>query len=99
MTLDGRTDRGRRDRLVPGDRQPQRVLHGVLAVVGRQLQDIQVFAGGDTTAVIAEQLVVSHAEVTRGEHVRVILVVLQGARLANQRVNHMPVVDRVFAVA
>ena len=99
MTLDGRTNQLRRDRLVLFDRQPQRVLHGILTVASRQLQNLQVFAGRDAHAVIAQQLIVSHAEVTRGKHVRVILIVFQGARLANQRVNHVTVVDGVLAIA
>lgn len=84
MTLDCRTNQLRSDRLVPGDRQPQRVLHGILTIASRQLQDLQVFAGGNTHAMIAKQLIISHAEVAGGEHVGVILVVFQGPRLANQ---------------
>jgi hypothetical protein len=99
MTLDGRTNQLRRDRLVLFDRQPQRVLHRILTVAGRQLQNLQVFAGGDAHAVIAKQLIVSHPEVTGGKHVGAILIVFQGAGLANQRVNHVTVVDRVLTVA
>jgi len=99
MTLDGRPDQLRSDRLVLVNRHPQRVLHGILAVARRQLQNPQVLAGGRAGAAIAEQLIVGHAEVTGGEHVRVILVILQGARLAHQGVDHMPVIDGVLAIA
>jgi hypothetical protein len=98
MTLDGCTDQLRSDRLVLVNRHPQRVLHGILAVARRQLQNLQVFAGGDAGAVIAEQLIVGHAEVTGGKHVCVILVILQGARLAHQRVDHVAVIDGVLAI-
>jgi hypothetical protein len=99
MAFDGQPNRGRGDRLVLLDRQPQRVLDGILAVVGRQLQDLQVFAGGCLGAVITQQLVVGHAEVAGGKHVGVILVVRQCAGLADQRVDHVTVVNGVFAVA
>lgn len=82
-----------------GNGGPQGVLHGVLAVPRRQLQDFQVFADGHLGAVHAAQLIVCHAEVARGEQVLVILVVLERAGLADQRVDHMAVIDRVLAVA
>jgi len=84
VALDRRANRLGSDRLLLGDRQPQRVLHGILTVVGGQVEDLQVFTGGHPGAVIAEQLIVGHAEVTRGKHVGPILVVFQGAGLANQ---------------
>ena len=99
MTRDGESNRLGRDRLVLGDRQPQRVLHGVLAVAGRQLQDLQVLARRHARRVITQQAVVGQAKMARGKHVRVILVVLQRPRLAHQRVDHVPVVDGVLAVA
>jgi hypothetical protein len=99
MTLDGKSNRLRCDRPVLGDRQPQRVLHGILAITGRPLQNLQVLASRHARSVIAEQPIVSHAKVARGKHVGAILVVLEGAGLANQRVDHVTVVDRVLAVA
>lgn len=99
MTLDGESNRLRRDRPVLRDRQPQRVLHGVLAVAGCQLQDLQVFAGRHARSVIAQQPIVGDAKMARGKHVRVILIVLQGAGLPHQRVDHVPVIDGVLAVA
>jgi hypothetical protein len=99
MALDRQPNRSRGDRLVPLDRQPQRILDGILAVVCRQLQDLQVFAGGCPRAVVTLQLVVGHAEVAGGKHVGVILVVRQRAGLADQRVDHVTVVDGVPAIA
>lgn len=99
VLLDGQPHRFRRDGPSFGDGNPQRVLHGILAVPRRQLQDFQVLADGHLRAVHAAQLVVSHAEVARGKQVLVILVVLERAGLANQRVDHVTVVDRVLAAA
>lgn len=47
----------------------------------------------------AAQLIVGHAEVARGKQVLVVLVVLERAWLADQRVDHVAVVDRVLAAA
>jgi hypothetical protein len=99
MLLDGQPHQFRRNGPPFGDGDPQGVLHGVLAVPRRQLQDFQVFADGHLGAVHAAQLIVCHAEVARGEQVLVILVVLERAGLADQRVDHMAVIDRVLAAA
>jgi len=99
MAVDGQANRLRRDRPVLRDRQPQGVLHGVLAVAGGQLQNLQVLASCHTGSVIAEQLIVGDAKMAGGEHVRVILVVGQRPWLPHQRVDHVPVIDGVFAVA
>ena len=84
MLLDGQPHRFRADGLSFGNRCSQRILHGVLAVPRRQLQDFQVFADSHLRAVRPAQLIVSHAEVARGKQVLVILVVLEGAGLADQ---------------
>ena len=99
LSRDGRPDRLRSDRLAARHRQPQRIPHGVLTVVGRQLQDLEVFAGRHARAMLPQQLIVGHAKVARGKHVRVVLIVLQGPGLANQRVDDVPVVDGVLAVS
>lgn len=99
MALDGNSHQLRSNRSVLAQRQPQRILHGILTVTRCKLQNLQVFPGSLTGTVLAQQVVVGHAKVTRGEHVGMILVVLQGPRLAHQRLDHMSVVDRVFAIA
>lgn len=99
VLVDGQLHRCGRDGAPLRDRDPQRVLHGLLAVSGRQLQDFQVFPDGHFGAMRAAQLIVSHAEVARGEQVLVVLVVLERPRLADQRVDHMAVVDGVLAAA
>jgi len=97
VPLDCQPHRFRRDGAPFGDGDSQGVLHGVLAVPRRQLQDFQVFADGHLRSVRPAQLVVGHAEVARGKQVLVILVVVERAGLADQRVDHVAVVDRVLA--
>lgn len=99
MAFDGKANPFRSDRRVLVDRQTQRILHGVLTVAGRQLQNLQVFASRHTRAMSAKQCIVGDAKMARRKHVCMILVVLEGARLANQRVNHMPIIDGMLAAA
>lgn len=99
MTLHRQLDLRRLKRTLLGQRQLQRGLHGVLAVAGGKLQNLQVFAGRGLRRMLAKQRVVRHAEVACGEHVGAVLVVLKGSWLADQGVDYMPVVDRVLAVA
>jgi hypothetical protein len=99
MSLHGTFHRSEGNGLVLVDRQTQRLLHRVFAVVCRQLQNLQVFTHRNSIGVMASQCVVGHAKVAAGEHVLVILVVLKRSRLANQRVDHMTIVDGVLAAA
>lgn len=97
MLFHGKADRLGGDRGVAGNRQTQRILHRVLALPGRQLQNLQVFAGGSPGAPILAQTVISHAKVACGKHVLPVLIVLEGTRFANQRIDHVAVVDGVLA--
>lgn len=99
MLLDGQANRLRRNGLALCDGQTQRVLHRILAVAGRQLQNLQVFAEALAWAVIAAQRVVGDPKVTGRKHVLAILVILERSRLADQRIDHVTVVDRVLAAA
>lgn len=99
MTFNRQADRLRRDRPILRQRQPQRVLHRLLAVARRQLQNLQVFPSRHPRRVIAQQLIVGHAKVARGKHVRLILIVFERPRFPHQRVDHVPVIDDVLAVA
>lgn len=99
VPLDRQSYRFRRDRPSFGDGDPQRILHGVLAVPRRQLQDFEVFADGHLGSVHAAQRIVGHTEVARGKQVLMILIVLERTGLADQRVDHVAVVDRVLAAA
>jgi len=93
--LDGRKG----DRLAPGQGRPQGVLHGGLAFLRRQLQDLEVLPRGPFLGMLPAERVVGHAKAARGEQVLVVLVVGEGARLADQRVDDVPVVDGVLARA
>jgi hypothetical protein len=99
VTLNGQLHCLGRDGPSFGDSDPQCILHGVLAIPRRQLQDFQIFANGHLGSVHAAQRIIGHAEIARGEQVLAILVVLECTGLADQRVDHVAVVDRVLAVA
>ena len=96
MLLHGTPDRLRRNGLAAGDGHTQRVLHRVLAVPGRQLQDLQILADALAWPVVAAQTIVGDAKVAGRKHVLPILVVLERARLADQRIDHVTVIDCVL---
>jgi hypothetical protein len=99
MLLDGESDRLRGNGRALSDGQTQRLLHRVLAITGRQLHNLQVLAHALTRTVIAAEPIVGNAEVARREHVLPILVVLERTGLADQRIDHVAVIDRVLAAA
>lgn len=99
MLLDGDSNQLRRDGHALGNGQTQRLLHRVLAVPGRQLQDLQVFADALAGTVIAAKPIVGNAKVAARKHLLPILVVLERTGLANQRIDHVTVIDRVLAAA
>lgn len=92
---DGREGNG----LPACQRRTQGLLHGGLAFPGRQLQNLQVFTHGPLVRVLSAQRVIRHAKMTRGEQVLAVHVVREGTRLADQRVDDVPIVDRVLAAA
>ncbi len=77
--------------------RPQGILHGGLALAGRQLQDPQVLPRRRLLRVLAAQRIVGHAKMAGGEQVLAIDVVGKGAGLADQRVDDVPIVDGVLA--
>ena len=95
----GQVDRLGRDLRILANRQPQGVVDRVLAVSGGELQNLQVLARRDTIAVLITQRVVGDAKMACGEHVLPILVMLECSRFANQRIDHMTVVDGMLAGA
>jgi hypothetical protein len=99
-SLDGRIrDRGGTPLRVAAKRRSQGILHRGLAVPRRQVQDLQVLRRCPLLRVLPAEGVVSHAEVARGKQILMVLVVGEGARLADQRVDDMAVVDGVLADA
>ena len=99
VLLDGQSNRLRTDGRALGNGQTQRLLHRVLAVPGRQLQDLQVFADALAGTVIAAKRIVGDAKVAGRKHLLPILVVLERTGLADQRIDHVTVIDRVLAAA
>jgi len=99
VLLDGKSNRLRRNGLALRNSQTQRVLHRVLAVPGRQLQNLQVFTDALAWAVIAAQPVVGDPKMAGRKHVLAILVVLECPGLADQRIDHVTVIDRMLAAA
>jgi hypothetical protein len=63
------------------------------------LQDFQVLADRNLWAVVSAKPIVSDTEMAGGKQVLVILVVLKRAGLADQRIDHVTVIDRVFTAA
>jgi len=74
-------------------------LDGRFILAGRQLQDPQVFSGCHPLGVLLTQGVVGHPEVTAGEQLLAVHIVGEGTRLADQRVDHMPIVDVLLAAS
>jgi hypothetical protein len=74
----------------------QRRRHTDFAFLSRQVQDPQVFLGRPGRPLLP-QGVVGHAEAAGGEQVRLVAVVGKRPRLADQPVDHVPVVDAMLA--
>jgi hypothetical protein len=69
-----------------------------LALARRQVQDLQIFLGR-TLRLLRPQPVVGQPEAARREQVVAVAVVGEGARLAHQPVDDVPVVDAMLAPA
>jgi hypothetical protein len=93
-----RRDGRRRHRLLACQQHTQRRFHLSLALVRRQLQDRQVFLVRTGTGP-QQQSIVGHAKITRREQGRTIPVVREGARLAHQPVDEVPIVDVVLVTS
>jgi hypothetical protein len=99
VLLDGEANRFRGDGRALGNGPTQRLLHRVLAVPGRQLEDLQVLADALAGTVIAAKFIVGDTKVAGRKHLLPILVVLERTGLADQRIDHVTVIDRVLAAA
>ncbi len=73
----------------------QRVVDGGFAVVGRVVQKLQIIFNAAAFVAAFAEAVVSQAEPRRREQIVAVGVVRERARLADQRVDHVPVVHRV----
>lgn len=97
--MDEAQDRVRGDRRPRSQQFAQRVFHEFLSVVLRRFQNPQVlFHRLDFLASLA-QLVVGLPKHQRREHVFDILIVAKRAGLADQRVDHVPIIDLHLALA
>jgi len=88
-----------RQRLILSQQTAEGVIHGRFAVAGSMLQNLQVSAAGHVGRVLVPQPVIGHPKAAVGEQILAIAVVLKRARLANQLVNDVPIVDRVLVTA
>ena len=73
-------------------------LHARLALACRQVQNPQVFLGRPRRLSLAQH-VVDHAEVAAGKQVRAVAIVGERPRLADQPVDHVPVLDVMLATS
>jgi len=78
--------------LLAVDQHTERLVHGALALVRRQVQDGQILPIGPRRLRFLQQ-VVGSAETARREQLVAIAIMCQGAGLADQRVDHVPVID------
>jgi len=88
-----------RERRCLSQEAAQRVVHGRLAVVGRMLQNSQVRTPRHVGNMFVAQPIVGHAKTAGGKQVLAITVVVEGARLAHQLVDDVPVMDRMFVAS
>ena len=63
------------------------------------MENLEVLLHPGLFALALDQLVVGHSESRRRVHVIHIFIVQKGARLANQRIDHMAKVNRFFVVS
>ena len=85
-----------RERLILSQQTPQGVIHRRFAVAGGMLQDLQVGAAGRLGRVLVPQSVIGHPKAAVGEQILTIAVVLKRARLADQLVDDVSIIDRVL---
>lgn len=83
---------------VPSAQTLQSRLDAALALLGRQVQDLQIFLGR-TLRLLRQQPVVGQPKAARREQVVAVAVVRKGARLAHQPVDDVPVMDAMLAPA
>ncbi len=66
----------------------------VLTFVSRQLQNLHVHFVGHLLRVVFSQYVPGDPEPAGGKHFLAVSVACEGARLANQRIDDVPIIDR-----
>jgi len=96
--LQHRFDRRGRDRLLPMEQLPQRLLHQCFVLPRGQVQDPQILPIG-IRRLVGPQGVVGHAEVARREQLLTVTIAGKGARLTHQPVDDVPVVDAMLVTS
>ena len=76
----------------------QGIVHQRLALPRRQVQDLQVLPVGPARDTFAQQ-VVGQAEPARGKQLGAVLITGEGAGLAHQPVDDVPIIDAVLVPA
>lgn len=99
MLLQGQADRLGRNVHIVREGLTQRILHCVLAIAGRELQNLQVFTSPRLLPSSLAKPVVGDAKVRCGKHFLAVPIVLERTRLANERVDHVAIIDRALAGA
>jgi len=94
IPLDDRQHRLRRDRCPVGQQPVQRVFHAFLSLVFRCFQDFQVLFYGFQLRPVLAKVVVSLTKGKRREQMFHVTVITKRARLANQRIDHVPIIKQ-----
>lgn len=79
------------ERRVVDQQHPQRVIDGNFAGPGRVLKDRQIVPGAEPLVAVFAEPVIGQTEARRGEEILAIGIVGEGARLADQRIDDVPV--------
>jgi hypothetical protein len=87
-----------RQRSLLRQQHAQGIVHQRLALPRRQVQDLQVFPVRPASGAFAQQ-VVGQAKPARGEQVGAVLIMGEGAGLAHQPVDDVPIIDAVLVPA
>ncbi len=77
----------------------EHVIHDIQAFMLGGMQDFQILLDRRFFLVAGRQLIVGHAETRRGIEVVHVFVIDERARLSNQGINHVPKVDKFFALS
>jgi len=84
---------------IAGQQHAQRIVDGHLTVVGGMMQDLQVVLGAAAFVAAFAEPIVSNAEARRREQIVAVRVIGEGARLAYERIDDMPIVHGMLIAA
>jgi hypothetical protein len=84
---------------IAGQEHTQRIVDGDLAVVGCMMQDLQVVLGAAAFVAAFAKPIVSDAKTRRREQIVAVRVIREGARLAHERIDDVPIVHGMLVAA